>query len=210
MRCGGFQCGDNAVIVVIGVGIDFGQPDHLFGEDGLAVDDRGDLAVGSAGVEADAAALQMTAHGLGAVARFGNLIHQNDLEGLFKNAACVPTTNGVKTAESLYNTFDGNGKENLSSYVNQLEKGCEYRAFGIYESFKDQQNESIEYPNPIRDLDFLGKLSKDHCFEYLLNSKVDNTAKRRYVLSLLLEYHTAKEITEDDLQTYHKSSSANW
>lgn len=131
-------------------------------------------------------------------------------EGLFKNAACVPTKNGVKTAESLYNTFDGNGKENLSSYVNQLEKGCEYRAFGIYESFKDQQNESIEYPNPIRDLDFLGKLSKDHCFEYLLNSKVDNTAKRRYVLSLLLEYHTAKEITEDDLQTYHKSSSANW
>ena len=92
-------------------------------------------------------------------------------EGLFKNAACVPTKNGVKTAESLYNTFDGNGKENLSSYVNQLEKGCEYRAFGIYESFKDQQNESIEYPNPIRDLDFLGKLSKDHALNICLIQK---------------------------------------
>ena len=57
-----------------GVAVGLGIPDHLFGIDGHAVHHRGDLAVASAGVEADAAAVQIPAHrrggGIG-LRRFG-------------------------------------------------------------------------------------------------------------------------------------------
>ena len=50
--------------VVVGILLQFGEPDHFLGVDALAVDDSGDLPVGAAGVEADAAAVHMAAHGL--------------------------------------------------------------------------------------------------------------------------------------------------
>ena len=62
---GGLQGGDDALIVVVRVGGDLGEPHHLLGEHGLPVDDGGHLPVGPAGVEADAAAAQVAAHGLG-------------------------------------------------------------------------------------------------------------------------------------------------
>lgn len=131
-------------------------------------------------------------------------------EGLFKDVVCVPTEKSVKKAEELYNTFEGNSKENLSSYVNLLKDAEELRANGIYSSFKDAKDESIEYTNPIQSLCFVETLSKDHCFEYLLNAKVDNTAKRRYVLALLLDYYKSNKITEEDLTAYRSSINAKW
>lgn len=131
-------------------------------------------------------------------------------EGLFKDVICVPTGKSVKKAEELYNTFEGNGKENLSSYVNLLKDSQELRANGIYVSFKDAKDENKEYPSPIQELCFVDTLSKDHCFEYLLNAKVDNTAKRRYVLTLLLDYYKSNKISEEDLTTYRSSTNAKW
>ena len=89
MSGGGLQSGDDAVIVVIGVRRDLGEPDHLFGEDGLAVDDGGHLAVGAAGVEADPAALQMAAHGLGDVHALGHLVGEDDFKGMLEDVGEV-------------------------------------------------------------------------------------------------------------------------
>jgi len=52
---------DDAFDVVIDVLLEIGVPDHLFAVDGLAVDHRRTLAVGAAEVEADPAAVEMSA-----------------------------------------------------------------------------------------------------------------------------------------------------
>ena len=89
MPGGGLEGGHDAVVVVVGVGVDLGEPDHLLGVDRLAVDDCGDLPVTPAGVEADAAALQVAAHGLGGVLGYGDVVHQDDLEGVLKDGGHV-------------------------------------------------------------------------------------------------------------------------
>lgn len=132
------------------------------------------------------------------------------IEGKFKNTKCVPTIGGVKPAEELYNTFGTFGKEDLSSYVNLLKDGQEFCSEGIVESFQDKNDEKCLYPNPIGLLDFICVLSKEHCFEYLMNSKVEHTAKRRYVLAQLLKYKKADNLPDDDVETYRKSEHANW
>ncbi len=130
-------------------------------------------------------------------------------EGEFRGKKCVPTVDGVKAAEELYNTFEGSGKTDLSSYVNRLKDGDKYRPEGIFESFQDKSDNSI-YLNPISLLDFVDKLSKEHCFEYLLNSSVKNTDKRRFVLNQLYVYFGQNAIAEDDITTYRSSENANW
>lgn len=131
-------------------------------------------------------------------------------EGEFKGKKCVPTADGVKAAEELYNTFDVKDKVDLTPYVSLLKDGDKYKAQGIYNSFQDKYDETIHYPNPIGRLDFITTLSKDHCFEYLLNSKVKHTERRRYVLSLLYDYFSDNKITEVDIATYRSSENANW
>lgn len=131
-------------------------------------------------------------------------------EGAFANIKCVPTVNGVKTAETLYNTFGTYDKEDLSSYVNLLKDGKELCAEGIIESFIDRFDENRRYPNPIGKLDFLCVLSKEHCFEYLMNSKVENTAKRRYVLAQLLKYQHEGKLPDHDIESYRSSEYAMW
>ncbi len=54
----GEGCSDLGVVVG-GIGLPHRGPDHLFGEDGLAVHDGGDLTVRGAEVEADAASVEM-------------------------------------------------------------------------------------------------------------------------------------------------------
>lgn len=131
-------------------------------------------------------------------------------EGVFKGKKCVPTFDGVKSAEELYNTFEVEGKVDLTPYVSLLKDGDRYRAHDIYDSFQDKNDPKVTYPNPIRYLGFITTLSKDHCFEYLLNSKVKHTEKRRYVLSLLYNYYNDNKITEADITTYRSSENANW
>ena len=58
--------------MVVRVGLLARLPDDLLAEDRLAVDHRGDLAVGGAQVEADAAAVQVAAQRLAALARRGH------------------------------------------------------------------------------------------------------------------------------------------
>ena len=60
-------------VLVVGIGVQLGEPDDLLGVDGLAVDDSGNLPVGAACVKADAAALHVTAHGLGGLVGGGAL-----------------------------------------------------------------------------------------------------------------------------------------
>ena len=58
MGGGGLEGVHDALEVIVRVGSGLGEPDDLLGEDALAVDDGGHLAVGAAGIEADAAAAQ--------------------------------------------------------------------------------------------------------------------------------------------------------
>ena len=131
-------------------------------------------------------------------------------EGEFKNIKCVPTANGVKSAEELYNTFGTFAKTDLTSYVNLLKDGGELCAENIVESFQDKCDEKILYPNPIGNLDFICILSKEHCFEYLMNCKVENTAKRRFVLAQLLDYQQNGQLSDEDIESYRKSEHAKW
>ena len=49
----------------MGVRLQFGVPDHLFGVHALAVDHRGHLTITAAGIEADAATIQVASNGSG-------------------------------------------------------------------------------------------------------------------------------------------------
>jgi hypothetical protein len=64
LRGRGLQPGQDLLVVVLGIGVGPGRPDHLLGVDRLTVDDRGSLAVGGPEVEADPTAFQMAAQGL--------------------------------------------------------------------------------------------------------------------------------------------------
>ena len=83
---GGLESGDDAVIVIVGVLGDLGEPDHFLGVDGLAVDDSGHLAVAAAGVEAHPAARQMAADSLGGARLLGDLVAEDHLEGALVHA----------------------------------------------------------------------------------------------------------------------------
>ena len=89
MGSGGLQRLYDAVVVIIGVGIDFGEPNHFLGVHGLAVNHGADLPVRSAGIEADAAALKVAAHLLRGIVVFGNLVHQQNLEGMLEHVCHV-------------------------------------------------------------------------------------------------------------------------
>ena len=95
MRSGGLERGDDAFVVVVRVAVYFGKPDNLFGIDGLSVDHGGDLAVASAGVKADAAALHMAAHGLGGVLGLRQLVRQHNLKGMLEHAGHVVPVKGL-------------------------------------------------------------------------------------------------------------------
>ena len=82
MGRGGLEGGDDALVVVVGILGDLGIPHHLLGEHGLPVDDGGHLPVASAGVEADAAAVHVAAHGLGLADLGGDGVAVHHLEGL--------------------------------------------------------------------------------------------------------------------------------
>ena len=70
----GLHGGQDAQVVVIGIGVDLRVPHNLFAVDGLAVDHGAHLAVRSAGVKADAGAVGVTAHALGLLEGSGLLI----------------------------------------------------------------------------------------------------------------------------------------
>lgn len=64
----------DAQIVVVGVGVNLRVPHNLFAVNGLAVDHGAYLAVGSAGVEADAGAVGVAANALGLLEGSGLLV----------------------------------------------------------------------------------------------------------------------------------------
>ena len=69
-------------VLIARIRVLLGEPDNFLRVNSLAVNDSGDLPVGSAGVEADAAAVQMAAQGLGSLVGSGALIQRqrNDLQ----------------------------------------------------------------------------------------------------------------------------------
>ena len=75
--------GDDAVIVVIRVGVRLGKPHDLLGIHGLTVDDGGDLAVAAARIKAYAAAVKVPARGRGRILRLGQNVGINYLKGAF-------------------------------------------------------------------------------------------------------------------------------
>ena len=71
--------------MVVGILLGLGVPDHFLGVDTLAIDDGRDLPVGAACIKADAAAIQMTAHGEGGFIGLGTFVQGQvqDLKVLF-------------------------------------------------------------------------------------------------------------------------------
>ena len=61
----------NTLELVLGIGLGLGMPDHFLGVNALAVDDSGDLTVGTAGIKADAAAVHVAADGTGGLVGSG-------------------------------------------------------------------------------------------------------------------------------------------
>ena len=98
---GGLQRGHDALIVIVRVGIGLGEPDHLFGIHGLAVDHGGDLPVAAAGVKADTAAGHMAADGLGGILALRQGIGQHYLKGVFKNAGHILPVKGLAAARRI-------------------------------------------------------------------------------------------------------------
>ncbi len=62
---GRLQRAEDALIMVGGVGVHLGVPDHFLGKQGLPVHHRADLAVRAARVKTDAAAIQVPADAAG-------------------------------------------------------------------------------------------------------------------------------------------------
>ena len=87
------------VEVVPGVLLEVGIPDHLVGEDHLAVHHRRALAVGAAEVEADPAAVEVAAEGLLGLAHGWELLHRLDPDRLPEHAAAHEVA--VEGAEAL-------------------------------------------------------------------------------------------------------------
>ena len=86
MGGGGLHGLEDTVVVVLGVGLQLGEPHDLLAVDALAVHHRGDLPVAAARVKADAAAVQVTAHtagGLTAHGHRGGILGVMHLEGPF-------------------------------------------------------------------------------------------------------------------------------
>ena len=63
VRCGAFQRVMDALDVIVRIALEIRIPSDFFGEDHLAVDQRGAFAVGTAEVEADAAAIEIASEG---------------------------------------------------------------------------------------------------------------------------------------------------
>ena len=84
--------------MIVGVRGGLGEPDHFLRVDALAVDDGGHLAVGAAGVKANAAAVQMAADGLRIVLLLRQGLTGNHFKGTLVDAGHEI---GVKGAGAL-------------------------------------------------------------------------------------------------------------
>ena len=84
--------------MIIRVAVDFGEPDHLFGIHGLAVNYGGDFSVAPAGVKANAAALHVAAHGLGRVLGLWELVRQDHLKGVLEHTGHIVPVKGLLAA----------------------------------------------------------------------------------------------------------------
>ena len=83
------------------IGIRLGEPYDLFGIYGLAVDHGADLAVASACIESDAAALEMASDGLGSLMILRSLVKRNGfhLEGALVNTRHKSSVEIAQSAE---------------------------------------------------------------------------------------------------------------
>lgn len=86
VRGGAFEGVHDFVEVPAGIFLGDWIPDDFFGEDGDAILDGGDFAIGAAEVEADAAAVEVAAEGRGGGAFGGELGGVDDFEGFFVDA----------------------------------------------------------------------------------------------------------------------------
>ena len=79
------------------------MPDNLFGVDGLAVDDGGDLAVRAACVEADAAAVCVTADANRLLIGGGKIVLRadDDLQGALKHVKFKARIKFTRTAGAV-------------------------------------------------------------------------------------------------------------
>lgn len=121
-------------------------------------------------------------------------------EGVFNDIACVPTNSEVKKPDELYS-------RDLIEYVKRLYGGEDLIPLDIKKEIDGR--DGITYPHPIYKFSFQNKLSKKHCFEFLLNSR--NVENKKSVLRFLLEYKDNNQITKDDVDNYRQlSNTALW
>ena len=121
-------------------------------------------------------------------------------EGIFNNIACIPTNSEVKKPDELYS-------RDLIEYVKRLYGGEDLISLDIKKEIEGR--DGITYPHPIYKFSFQNKLSKNHCFEFLLNSR--NVENKKNVLRFLLEYKDNDQITKDDIDKYRQpNNTALW
>lgn len=121
-------------------------------------------------------------------------------EGVFENSPCIPTSNTVKKPSELY-------AWGLIEFVKRLPGGVDLIPLDIKKDINGP--DGTIYPHPIYKFNFLSQLSKEHCFDFLLNSR--NVELKKAVLKVLLDYKDNNQLDQKDIEEYRRSeSNALW
>lgn len=121
-------------------------------------------------------------------------------EGVFENSPCVPTNNTVKKPSDLYSRA-------LIDYVKRLAGGADLIPLDIKKDIAGP--DGTIYPHPIYKFNFLSQLSKEHCFEFLCNSR--NVELKKAVLKVLLDYKDNNQLEPKDIEEYRRpENNAVW
>jgi len=121
-------------------------------------------------------------------------------EGVFENLPCVPTNNTVKKPSDLYSRV-------LIDYVKRLSGGADLIPLDIKKDITGP--DGTIYPHPIYKFNYLSQLSKEHCFEFLCNSR--NVELKKAVLKVLLDYKDNDQLDLKDIEEYRRpESNAVW
>lgn len=120
-------------------------------------------------------------------------------EGKFAGIACIPNDSQVCKSSSLYN----HELESLCAYIADSESYFPAKSIPYTIKFKSGEEEN----NPLYKLELCSQLSKNHCYEVLLNSDPDDDS-RNMVVPRLVEL--SGSITSADINSYLSNEKALW
>lgn len=120
-------------------------------------------------------------------------------KGKFTGIACIPNDSKVCKASSLYN----HELESLCAYIADCESHFPAKSIPYTIKFKSGEEEI----NPLYNLELCSQLSKNHCYEVLLNSDPSDGC-RDVVIAVLVGQKSS--VTSADITSYLSNEKALW